>query len=286
MLFNAAALKQLSAAVVIAGMYAKLIATALFVLFSGSSSATPLETCSRPLRVGFYAVPPFYYQTASDPTWRGLDKDVVDELGRRTGCQFEAVFDTRIQIWKALSTGQLDMTVSGIATPERERIAYFITYLQTRNMLVVRDDAPDAPKSGKAALASPRLTLAATRGYRYGPPFDAWIAGLAQTQRVSDSSDEEAALGLLASGRVDAAIVREAAWDFYFTRGVIGQGMRLLDAGAPFVPAGLVLAKEQIGPKLAERFAGEIRAMKRDGTLERFARKHMSAKLAHRATGF
>ncbi|MCX9157991.1 transporter substrate-binding domain-containing protein [Niveibacterium sp. 24ML] len=267
-------------------MQTKLIASALFVLLSGSAGGTPLDTCSRPLRVGFYPIPPLYYQIAGDPAWRGLDKDVVDELGRRTGCQFEAVFDSRIRIWTAINAGKLDLTVSGIRTPERERIAYIFPYMQTRNMLVIRDGAPDAPQSGTEALASPHLTLAATRGYRYGPPFDAWIEALAQSQRLSDSGDEEAGLRLLAAGRVDTAIVREAAWDYYFTRGTVVHGMRLLDAGAPFVPAGLVLSRTQIGPQLAERFAETLGKMKQDGTLERLARRHMSAPLAQRAVDF
>ncbi|GAA5180320.1 hypothetical protein GCM10025771_24540 [Niveibacterium umoris] len=255
------------------------------LLWFGWAAAAPLETCSRPLTVGYYLIPPLYFKTHENPVWRGVDKDVIDELARRTGCTFVPRFESRVRIWAQLESGQLDLTVSGIPTPERERFATFLIYLQTRNMLAIRRDDSRPPQTAKALAAAERFTLATTRGYRYGPPFEAWIVRLAATNQIVETADEEAALHLLSIGRVDGAIVRESAWEYYASEFPAGS-LRLVDMEAPYVPAGLAMSREHIGEGLRKTFAEAIAAMKRDGTLLKIAERHVSGEASARLVSF
>ena len=76
----------------------------------------------------------------ADGRWRGIDTDIVEELARRSGCQLALVLESRVRIWAMLESGQLDMTVSGIATPERQAYANFIPYLASRNYILLSKD--------------------------------------------------------------------------------------------------------------------------------------------------
>ncbi|MDP1357576.1 transporter substrate-binding domain-containing protein, partial [Klebsiella pneumoniae] len=69
---------------------------------------------------------------------QGVDKDLVDALAQRSGCKLSTVVDSRARIWDQLARGTLEITTSGVATPERERIAEFWPYFRSRNRAVVR----------------------------------------------------------------------------------------------------------------------------------------------------
>ncbi|WP_374513503.1 substrate-binding periplasmic protein [Niveibacterium sp.] len=236
--------------------------------------AEPLQACTRPLSVAFYAIPPYYYHGADSTEWRGIDRDLIDELARRTGCRFEQRFESRVRIWQQLEAGSLDLSASAIQTPERDRFARFIPYTTERNLVAVRSSAP-ASTNASTVLTDPALSLAITRGYRYGPPFDSWIDTLKRSGRVVEAADEEAALRLVTIGRADAAIVRDSAWRLV-SRLYPTASLRRLDVGAPVIEVNLVLSRAQIGTGLYDRFNAAITSLKRDGSLRRIVDRHVS----------
>ncbi|GAA5180317.1 hypothetical protein GCM10025771_24530 [Niveibacterium umoris] len=251
-------------------------------LIASSCLAAPLADCTRPLTVGFYAIAPYYYALEDKPGWHGIDRDLIDELALRTGCRFEARFESRVRIWQQIETGTLDLTVSGIETAERQRFATFIAYASERAVLAARADRAPAPRSPAAVLGDKTLTLAVTRGYRYGPPFDTWIDSLRASDRVFESADEDSALRLVALGRVDATILRDSAWAIA-TRAYPAGSLRLVDMGAPSLNAALVLSRAVIGPALEEKIRAAIAEMLRDGTLLRMLERHMPPDIARRS---
>ena len=97
------------------------------LLCAAAPAAAETHSCGH-LRSAFYEYGALYYQ-AADGRWTGIDKDVVDEVARRMGCTIEPSTDSRVRIWAGLSGGNLDMTVSAVATPEREKIGRMVPYL-------------------------------------------------------------------------------------------------------------------------------------------------------------
>lgn len=245
----------------------------LGLLVAGVAPAAPLQDCTRPLSVGYYAIPPYYYRSAYGGAWQGIDQDVVDELARRTGCRFEPRFESRVRIWQQLQGGRLDMSMSGIPTPERERFARFVHYTTERNLVAVRRAAA-GKINASSVLSDETLTVAITRSYRYGPPFDDWIARQAGAGRVFEAADEEAAFRLLVIGRADVAIVRDSAWPF-LVRTYPADALQRLDVGAPAIEIGVVLSRSQIGDALHDKFRAAILAMKHDGSLQRIIQRHV-----------
>ena len=100
-------------------MLLRSILIALAACLAGSAAAA---SCG-PYTVAMYQHGALYYRSGEQ--WAGIDKDIVDELARRTGCELRMTRDSRIRIWTMLKEGTLDMTMSGISTPEREGFARF-----------------------------------------------------------------------------------------------------------------------------------------------------------------
>ena len=97
----------------------RLLQAALFA----SLLAAPLARACGPYTLTFYEFGSLYYRDQSG-AYVGIDRDVVDELARRSGCVINGKIDSRVRTWARLADGNLDMSVSGIATPEREEFAY------------------------------------------------------------------------------------------------------------------------------------------------------------------
>ena len=93
------------------------------------------------IQLAYYENGALYYRN-QDGSYSGIDKDVVEEVARRSGCHFNTVLESRIRIWTQLSNGTLAMSVSGIATPEREKTSRFIPYFATRNYALLHRNAP------------------------------------------------------------------------------------------------------------------------------------------------
>lgn len=216
----------------------------------------------------------------ADGRWRGIDTDVVEELARRTGCQLTLVLDSRVRIWTMMAGGQLDMTVSGIANPEREAFAHFIPYLASRNYVLLSKEVDASIQSLDALAADPRYKVAAVKSFRHGPTLDAWLARLRAQGRVYDAVDFSALMRLVKIGRVHAVIALQTSW--VPLRGeTAAAGLRVMDwAQKDLVIGSMVLSRRRVPAATVELFAKAIAAMRQDGTLEAIFARHMGPELA------
>jgi polar amino acid transport system substrate-binding protein len=221
----------------------------LCCLLPGAAPARAGE-CGK-FEVAFYEHGPLYFR-GEDGMRRGIDKDVIDELGRRSGCRFDPVLESRIRIWTRLENGSLDMTVSGIATPEREKFAHFIPYAVTRNYLLLHKSVPPQASSMDGLLADPRET--------------ADFASLVQ---------------LLKIGRVQAILALPTTWAPAFKGEKMGQDIRVMDwAPNDGVTGGLILSRQRVPEATAALLRKAIEDMHKDGTLEAIYRRYVDASLA------
>lgn len=216
----------------------------------------------------------------ADGRWRGIDTDVVEELGRRTGCRLEMVLESRVRIWTMLEAGTLDMTVSGIAYPEREVFAHFIPYLASRNYVLLSKDVDPTVQSLEELAADQRYKVAAVKSFRHGKTLDAWLAGLRAQGRVYDAVDFTTLMRLVKSGRVHAIIALQTSW-VPLRAETAAAGMRIMDWGQKDMIIGsMVLSRKRVPDATVALFARTIAAMRQDGTLEAIFTRHMGAELA------
>ncbi|XLZ73065.1 transporter substrate-binding domain-containing protein [Massilia sp. SR12] len=236
----------------------------------GGAAAAP---CG-PLTVAMYEHGALYYRQGEQ--WVGIDKDIVDELARRTGCELRMTRDSRIRIWTMLKEGTLDMTMSGIPTAERESFARFTPYLQARNMLLLRNDAARSATTLEQIAAQPELKVAVIKGFKHGAAYDAWLERLRKQGRVYEAPDYATLVRLFQHGRVQAILQLSNNIDALQRNTGLAGSFRVLDlVPRENVAAALVISR-QVAEAHAARLEQALRAMREDGTIKAILERHVS----------
>jgi polar amino acid transport system substrate-binding protein len=267
-------------------MLAQLILSATLLGLSATAGAQTEAPCGH-LRSAFYEYGALYYKTA-DGHWTGIDKDVVDEVARRLGCIIEASTDSRVRIWAGLTGGTIDMSVSAVSTPEREKFGRVVPYLSERNYVLMRKDVNPGIRSMEDFIADPGVRIGVIKSFRHGKAYDAWLERLRAKGRVYEAPDYEALLRLFKVGRVHAIIANISGWYPLLKQDQMAGSYRLMDWAPPkdAVIGGLILSRQHVDEALAARFSQAIRAMREDGTLKRIFERHLDAEQAARLLNF
>jgi len=267
-------------------MLARLILCGALLGLSGAAGAQTDAPCGH-LRSAFYEYGALYYKTA-DGHWTGIDKDVVDEVARRLGCTIDASTDSRVRIWAGLNGGTIDLSVSAVATPEREKFGRVVPYLSERNYVLLHKDVSASIRSMDDFLANPAIKIGVIKSFRHGKAYDAWLERLRAKGRVYEAPDYEAMLRLFKVGRVQAVMAISSGWYPLLKQEQMAGNYRIMDWAPPkdAVVGGLILSRQHVDEALAARFSQTIRAMREDGTLKRIFERHLDPELAAKLLNF
>ncbi len=233
------------------------------------AAACGIAASEPPLRLALYV-----YGRLFDGQ-HGIDRDVVEELARRSGECFDIQIMARARIWADLESGDLDLSVSGIRTPERERFAWFIPYLAMKNLALVHREVPVS--GPQAFLARSTLQVGVVRSFRHGQGLDRLLEPLRIEGRVQESPSVEVIFRKLADRRVDAMFSQAPVFLHHLRMLGIEDRVRIEDwtPGEKGVPHGLVLSRRRFQEKDVARWRDHLEAMRRDGTLRRIFRRHL-----------
>ena len=228
-----------------------------------------------PFSLAFYELGLLYYRDASGKA-HGIDLDLVDALAARSGCRFVPVLESRVRIWSQLADGRLDLSVSGIATPERERFAEFMPYFQTRNFLMLRRNVPAAAHNPDGFVARPELRIAVVKSFKHGPRYDAWLARLRERPgRVVEAADFDTVLRLFSVGRVDAFLSLPTSWLLAARRQGLDATVTMLDwSPEDRVVHGLIVSLQRVPEVDRRRLSQALDSLHADGTVARILRRH------------
>jgi polar amino acid transport system substrate-binding protein len=230
----------------------------------------------RPIRLAFYDYGFFYFQ--QDGISQGIDKDIVNELQKRSGCRFNMQVMARARIWADLASGALDASVSGIQTPERDQFAWFIPYLSMKNYAIVSADQEGRRLThGQDFIANPRLKFGVVRAFKHGSEQDHWLDQLRAQQRVEESTDVDTLFRKLKNRRIHGLfsqppVFRKKIRELGLQQNLIVHDWTPHEKG---VPHGLILAKSHFSARDAEQWRTLINNMHTDGTLQRIYQRYL-----------
>jgi polar amino acid transport system substrate-binding protein len=241
---------------------------------SASTVQSQPACLERPIRLAFYEYGFLYFQEGERA--RGIDKEFIDALAARSGCRFEFQVLARARIWADLERGQLDMSVSGIRTPERERFAWFAHYLSMKNHVLLRSALSPVQRSSAGFAASTGLQFGTVRAFRHGEWQDQWLEPLRKAQRVQESANVEVLFRKLRQGRIDAMFSQPPVYRKFLTP----EDMKhlVIQDWAPDskgVPHGLILAKSSFSAPQAEQWQHWVNELRADGTLRQIFERYM-----------
>ncbi len=235
--------------------------------------------CSRPLTLGLHEHGLLY----SSQTGEGIDKDVADEMARRSGCRISTALMPRARIWQLIESGALDFSLSGISNEARERFAAFAWYFSNKYYLLVRKDA--AVQKLADFQNNPALKLGAIRSFRYGPLANRLVDQLEEQRRVSHASSLEPLYQVLLDNRVQAMII-EPFDDPALQSARIREQTVIVEFDDPPVPHGLIMSRKALAPAQLAAWRALVDEMRADGTVQRIFEKYFKPELARAMTRF
>jgi polar amino acid transport system substrate-binding protein len=263
-------------------MFGKLLSALLIALsFMGMSNASQAATvdCSRAYTLALHDHGLLY----SADTDIGIDKDVADELIRRSGCKVTVSLMPRSRIWQLIESGALDFSLSGISTPERDKFAAFAWYFSNKYYLLVRNDA------GVRNLAdfeqNEALQLGVIRSFRYSESANRLVDTLQNANRVSQSGGLSPLYQALMLGRLQGMIIEP--FDFpALEEKKIRQMTSILEFNDPAVPHGLIMSRKSLTSAQLEHWRTIVNGMRADGSMRRIFEKYFKPELAAALVNF
>lgn len=229
-----------------------------------------------------YPYPPFFRELP-DGSREGMDKDLFDELARRSGCELRLVVESRVRIWDQMRTSGAVITLSAVPTPERRSFAEFVPYLQGRYHLMLRPDVAQRIKSLAAFEADDSLHLLAVKGYAHGPTLDAALQRLRGRGRVHEVADFSAVLRMAAAGRGHALLALPSSWPEVDAATAQAGPWRALDVAPQERTVAALALSLQMPAADRQRLKHSLLAMRADGTVQAIVRRHVGEAAARAA---
>ncbi|MFZ6814058.1 substrate-binding periplasmic protein [Undibacterium sp. Rencai35W] len=235
--------------------------------------------CPRPLTLALHEHGLLY----SSQTGAGIDKDIADELMRRSGCKITVSVLPRARIWQLIESGALDFSLSGIRNDERDRYAAFAWYFSNKYYLLVRKDVQ--VKQLADFDDNPALQLGAIRSFRYGPSANRLVDKLHAGQRVTYASALEPLYQALASKRIHGMIIEPFDYSQVETMS-IRDLTTIIETNDPPIPHGLIMSKKSLSAAEQEKWRSLIKGMRDDGTVLAIFEKYFKPELANAMVNF
>jgi len=245
---------------------------------SGYAQATDIARdygCNRPLHVGVIEFGSMYHDG------KGVDIDLLNELTRRTGCQFDIKITTRAKLWPAIEAGEIDVATNSIATPDRAKLARFVTYFGFKNMMVLPSDQVGTTFSLSALVEKADWRLGLVRGFRYGNYYDYHLKSLLGDDRVVFYDTQLALFNGLRHGEVEAILAPSIHYFFYLTPEEQERFTLVNASPAPPSHSGLAFSRTQFNAAQVDNWLRILEAMRLDRTLHRLATRHISSTAAN-----
>lgn len=246
---------------------------------SASVMAAGGPDCSRPLTLALHEHG-LLYSSATDS---GIDRDMADELIRRSGCKITVTLIQRARIWQLIESGALDFSLSGITNEARDKFASFAWYFSNKYYLLVRRDA--GVKDIDDFARNSALQLGVIRGFRYSPTANTLVDRLNDARRVSHSSGLDPLYELLQTNRIQGMIIEPFDYPAV-ENGKIRAISNTLEFGDDPVHHGLIMSKKSLSAEEQEKWRQLIRTMRDDGSTQRIFEKYFPPELARTLTRF
>lgn len=254
----------------------KALIAILLAAVTAIATAAPFDCGKEPIRLSFLD-----YGLLYDPAGggHGIDKDIVDELIKRTGCRFDTRVLPRARSWADLASGDLDMFPTGIQNAERDRFAWFIHYMGMKNYAIVHVKNAASIKRAEDFIANKSLKFGVVRSFVHGEAQDKWLEQLRKEQRVQESPDAENLYKKLKEQRVDAMFSQPVVYHrnlklLEMEKVVAVQDWTPNERG---VAHGLVLSKKRFSEADAQRWRAVMAQMREDGTLKKIFSRYLAA---------
>jgi polar amino acid transport system substrate-binding protein len=262
------------------------IAGILLGLSGAPASAGQVDCGTTPIRVAQYSLGLRYYVEGGQE--KGINKDILDELRKRTGCTFVVQEMPFARIWADLNSGNLDISMSGVWSSEREKTLWCAQTITSRWYALLRTESASSVRSAEEFLANKKLIFGVVRGFTHGVGHDKWLAKMRQEGRVEESATIDLLAEKLKKGRVDGMlslpyVYRKQLPELQMERHVLIQDWALDEKE---IVGCMMMTKSRFSETEVSKWKQIIRQMHGDGTLKRIYSRYLPAGEVKKALDF
>jgi polar amino acid transport system substrate-binding protein len=226
----------------------------------------------RPITLAYYEFGPLYHDGV------GIDRDVVEELAKRSGCRFETSLRPRAEIWQALQAGTLDMTTSGLRTEARNQFAYFVPYLGLKNVVIAAQARAGEIKTFDDVVGDTHFKIGVVKGFIHGAYFDFRLKNAGS--RVIGYPDQNAIYDALRRGEVQGIVSPAFNYEYFFKTPEDRAAFVMIDVSpAPPVAQNMIFSRRRFSDAEINAWTRLLEQMRLDGTLERICRSQVSPEM-------
>ena len=235
-----------------------------------------------PARVGISDLGYASYQEGGG--YRGASVDVLAEMHRRSGCQFNYEWFPRGRLYAQFNNGLLEMTPASVRTPERDRYGNWLPYAYTQFELLLTNKS--AGKFGSLADFVDHSTarLNVTRGISYPPQVMVQMARLEKLGRLEYVNDFGVVFRKILAGRADGTLAPPIIHVLHVRQfGMEGKMKRLTVTESPRVMTGMYLSKALVSEETLHLYADILRGMVADGTVQKIYERYIGEEIGRQA---
>ena len=249
-----------------------------------SLPAAARDAACPPARVGLSDLG--YSSYLDHGAYRGASVDVLAEMHRRSGCEFKLAWFPRGRLYAQFYSGQLEMTPSSLQTPERSRYGNWIPYAYTQFELLLLNDSAGKFASLADFVDHSTARLNVTRGISYPPSMLLQMARLEKLGRLEYVNDFGVVFRKILAGRAEGTLAPPIIHALHVRQfRMEGRMTRLTLAESPRVMTGMYLSKATVSPQTLRLYAGVLRGMLADGTVQKIYERYLGEDISRQIFG-
>jgi polar amino acid transport system substrate-binding protein len=241
-------------------------------LLTGPSHAG-IPSCDRVFTLALHAHGLLY----SAETDSGIDKDIADEMIKRSGCKVVVSLLPRARIWQLIESGALDFSLSGITNADRDKFADFAWYFSNKYYLLTRKDANVSVLADFSGQE--KLQLGVIRSFRYSPNANQLVDQMQAANRLKLAGGLSPLYQLLIANQIQGMIIEPFDYPAMEEKR-IREISSIVEFKDPPVLHGLIMSKRALSPNERSNWRSLIAAMIADGSVRRIFQKYFTPELA------
>lgn len=256
-----------------------LSASLCLVANSHAATSNAKPDCSRTLSLAYHDHGMLYSKRLD----QGIDKDIALEMIRRSGCKFNISVMPRSRIWQWIKSGQLDFSMSGITSKQRDKFADFAWYLDNKYYLLVRKDTHVSTL--KEFENRKDLYIGTIRSFRYSKNANQLVDRLTAESRNFEVPDHAQLLSMIKRNRIQGMIIEPFNYTQVDSR-ALHKITRVIDTGDAPVLHGLIMSRKSLPETERNKWRAIINDMHKDGTLLKILEKYFDKATAKAMLNF
>lgn len=230
--------------------------------------------CSKIFHVAYFNAGYNYIEEKKN----GIDKLLIQEIKKRSGCEFNEYEAPRARIWEELKTGNLDVATAGVKTSERDGFVYFSYYARVKNLTIIRKEVKY--KSMKLFLKDKNLEFGVIRSFNYGSKvLNRFIDALKAQKRIQESASTEKLFLKLNNNHIQAFFSPFVTLKRYLNE---TDGLKNKVTIIDWIPdekaysVGIMLSKKTFKDDEFKKWDSIIQSIVNDGTLKKILLKYFT----------